>query len=79
MGARAHRLPDPIEEKMWLIIIDANTLWLEIVKKKYIIYVRTISALQEVFSRSGYQKLIVFNNDPQLNTEGFKQLCLKFG
>jgi hypothetical protein len=65
----------PFEGKMWLIVIDAYSRWLEIFRMSNTTSEQTISALTEIFSRLGYPKIIVSDNGPQLRSEEFQKFC----
>lgn len=65
----------PFENKMWLIIIDAYSRWVEIFKMADITTASTISKLFEVFARLGLPKLIVSDNGPQLTSAEFEDFC----
>ncbi|GJQ76524.1 hypothetical protein Trydic_g2227 [Trypoxylus dichotomus] len=63
------------ENKLWLVIIDAYSRWLEVIPMKNITSTVTVNALHEVFSRLLYSKTIVSDNGPQLTSEEFEQFC----
>lgn len=65
----------PFEDSMWLIIIDAYTRWIEVLKMKSTTATETVSKLTETFSRFGIPKIIVSDNGPQLTSTIFADFC----
>ena len=65
----------PFLGKMWLIVVDARSKWLEIIPTHGTTTQTTIKHLQELFSRFGYPHTIVSDNGPQLTSFEFKTFC----
>jgi hypothetical protein len=65
----------PFEGFMWLLIIDAYTKWLEVVRMKSTTAAATCGKLREVFARYGVPRTLVSDNGPQWISEEFKQFC----
>jgi transposase InsO family protein len=65
----------PFENFMWLVIIDAYTKWIEVIKMKSTTTAATCDKLREVFARLGIPRVLVSDNGPQLTSDEFKQFC----
>ncbi|XP_054260519.1 uncharacterized protein K02A2.6-like [Macrosteles quadrilineatus] len=65
----------PFLGKMWLIVVDARSKWLEVIPMSTTTSKATINALEELFSRLGYPKTIVSDNGPQLTSHEFQTFC----
>ena len=68
----------PFEGSTWLIIIDAYTKWLEVVRMKTTSAQATIGKLREVFARYGVPRIIVSDNGPQFISEEFRNFCKSY-
>jgi transposase InsO family protein len=65
----------PYEGFTWLIMVDAYTKWLEVIKMKSTTTKATIAKLREVFARTGLPRTMVSDNGPQWIAEEFQQYC----
>jgi transposase InsO family protein len=65
----------PFEGSMWLVIVDAYTKWLEVIRMKSITSATTIHKLREVFARQGVCRTLVTDNGPQWTSDEFKGFC----
>ena len=65
----------PYEGRMFLIVIDAYTRWLEVIPVKNITSKTTVTKLREIFARFGLPRSIVSDNGPQLTSDEFEQFC----
>lgn len=65
----------PFLGKMWLVVVDARSKWLEVIPTNGTTTRTTINHLQELFSRYGYPHTIVSDNGPQLTSFEFKSFC----
>jgi transposase InsO family protein len=65
----------PFENYMWLIIIDAYTKWIEVIKMKTTTTAVTCAKLREVFARLGVPRVLVSDNGPQLTSDEFEEFC----
>ena len=65
----------PYEGHMWLLVIDAYSKWLEVVKMKTTTSAATIAKLREIFARQGVVRTLVTDNGPQWTSEEFKRWC----
>ena len=64
---------------MWLILIDAYSKWIEIVKMSNTNSGSTIKVLRDIFSRFGLPQSIVSDNGPQLISIEMSQFMKKNG
>ena len=62
----------PMNNKMFLLILDAYSKWPEIYIQSNATSSRTITTLREVFARLGLPKQIVTDNGPQFVSEEFE-------
>lgn len=62
----------PLENHMFLVVIDAHSKWPEVVTMKSTSSERTIEELRSIFSRFGLPQQLVSDNGPQLVSEEFK-------
>lgn len=69
----------PFEGKMWMVVIDSYTRWLEILPVKNITSATTIEALRDIFARFGLPKFLVTDNGPQLTSGEFENFCSENG
>ncbi|XP_011313170.1 uncharacterized protein K02A2.6-like [Fopius arisanus] len=63
----------PIDGRMYMVIIDAFSKWLEVKEMKDITSRTTIVALKEYFRSWGYPEIIVSDNGPSLGSEEFEK------
>ena len=63
----------PFMNKMFLIVIDAHSKWLEIKMMNSITSADLIIELKEIFSYHGLCDQIVSDNGPSLTSQEFKQ------
>jgi len=59
----------PFEGAHWMLVTDAYTKWLEVVRMGKITSLTTIAALQDIFARYGLPKRIVSDNCPQFRSK----------
>ena len=62
----------PIEGKMFLLVIDAHSKWLEAVPMTTTTSARTIAALTNIFATHGLPVSLVTDNRPQVTSEEFE-------
>ncbi|XP_072771353.1 uncharacterized protein [Nerophis lumbriciformis] len=62
----------PLENHMFLVVIDAHSKWPEVAVMKSTSSERTIEELRSIFSRNGLPQQLVSDNGPQLVSEEFK-------
>ncbi|XP_062389467.1 uncharacterized protein K02A2.6 [Sardina pilchardus] len=62
----------PVENHMFLVVVDAHSKWPEVVVMKNTSAERTIEELRSIFSRFGLPQQLVSDNGPQLISEEFK-------
>nr|XP_022910195.1 uncharacterized protein K02A2.6-like [Onthophagus taurus] len=65
----------PFEGKMWLVLVDSYSRWLEIVPMKTVTSIKTIEVLRSIFARFGLPKFLVTDNGPQLVSSEFEEFC----
>lgn len=65
----------PFQGKMWLIIVDAKSKWLEVIPTNNTSSANTILMLREVFTRFGLPRVIVSDNGPQFASFEFESFC----
>ena len=65
----------PVDNTMYLVIVDAYSKYLEIIKKSSTTSTFTIKALQDIFARHGLPEIIVSDNGPQFKSSEFEQFC----
>ena len=58
---------------MLLIVVDANSKWLEVIPMKMATALTTVQRMQTLFSRLGVPKSICSDNGPQLATAEFQE------
>ena len=69
----------PFEGKMWMILVDSYTRWLEIIPMKNITSTTTINGLRAIFARFGLPRFLVTDNGPQLTSNTFEEFCEENG
>ena len=60
---------------MWLILVDAQTKWPEVIQMKSTTASKTIEVLRSLFSRFGIPHELVSDNGPQFVSDEYKQFC----
>ena len=61
----------PFCARMWLIVVDAQTKWPEVIPMETITTTKTEQALRTIFAHWGLPKQIVSDNGPQFTSEEF--------
>ena len=61
----------PIQGKIFLIVIDSHSKWLEVCPMNTTTSTATIQHLRMIFSRFGLPETLVSDNGPQFATEEF--------
>ena len=64
---------------IWLILVDAQTKWPEVIQMKSTTASKTIEVLRSLFSRFGILRELVSDNGPQSISEEYKQFCEQNG
>ena len=65
----------PFMNSMWLVVVDANSKWPEVVPMKTTTAETTLNVLRTIFARFGLPSQIVSDNGPQFIAEEFKSFC----
>jgi transposase InsO family protein len=61
----------PFRNKMWLVIVDAFTKWIEVIPMSTTTSEATARALRQVFAHFGFPRSLVSDNGPQFTSEEF--------
>ncbi|KAK3100735.1 hypothetical protein FSP39_024398 [Pinctada imbricata] len=69
----------PFMNKMFMIVVDAHSKWLEVCVMKTITSENTIAKLQQIFSTHGIPDTIVSDNGPLFTSREFKQFLQRNG
>ena len=69
----------PLEGRMFLVIIDAHSKWMEVIPMKTATPFTTIEELRWVLAKFGISEFIVSDNGPQFIATKFEQFCQKNG
>lgn len=69
----------PLENHMFLVVVDAHSKWPEVAVMKSTSSERTIEELRSIFSRFGLPQQLVSDNGPQLVSEEFKKFMEENG
>ena len=69
----------PFMNKMFLIVIDSHSKWLEVKTMTTITAHDTILELKEIFSNHGLPDQIVSDNGPSFTAQEFKMFCVSNG
>ena len=69
----------PFLGKMFLVVVDAQSKWPEIIVMSSTTAARTITALRELFARNGIPNQLVSDNGQQFVSEEFKQFLANNG
>lgn len=78
--ARLHMdFAGPMDGRMFLVIADAHSKWLEVIPMTTATAQTTIQQLRAVFARFGIPESIVTDNGPQFRAEEFQQFCHQNG
>ncbi|XP_033114045.1 uncharacterized protein K02A2.6-like [Anneissia japonica] len=67
----------PYMDKMFLIIVDAHSKWIEAIILNSITAEITIEALRRVFATHGISKVLVSNNGSTFTSELFKEFAMR--
>ena len=65
--------------KMFLVVIDAHSKWLEVIPMSTSRALTTIQTLRTIFARLGIPESIVSDNGPQFVSAEFEQFCERNG
>ena len=69
----------PFMNKMFLIVIDAHSKWLDVKTMSTITAIDTIVELKEIFANHGLPDQIVSDNGPSFTANEFKMFCATNG
>ena len=69
----------PFCGSMWLILVDAQSKWPEVIQMTSTTASRTVDVLRSLFSRFGIPHQLVSDNGPQFVSEEYKQFCEQNG
>lgn len=64
---------------MWLIVVDAETKWPEVVQIDSTTASKTVQVLRTLFSQFGIPHQLVSDNGPQFVSEEYKEFCEQNG
>ena len=65
----------PLDDRMYLIIVDAHSKWIEAFPMTSTTATKTIQILRTTFARYGIPDSIVSDNGPQFISSEFQQFC----
>ena len=69
----------PVNNAMYLVIVDAYSKFPEVVKMSTTTSIATIQVLREIFARYGLPEILVSDNGPQFKSVEFEQFCVNNG
>ena len=69
----------PKEGRMFLVIIDAHSKWLEVIPMKTATSATTVQQLRTVLAKFGVPESVVTDNGPQFIGMEFEQFCERNG
>ncbi|XP_031343921.1 uncharacterized protein K02A2.6-like [Photinus pyralis] len=69
----------PLHNKMFMIVVDSHSKWIEVVYMKNITSENTVDKLREIFSRWGLPKIVVTDNGRSFVSECFKHFLYMNG
>ena len=69
----------PMDGRMFLVVVDANTKWLEVIPMKTATALTTVQQLRTLFATFGVPESIVLDNGPQFTGTEFEEFCKKNG
>ncbi|KAK9687177.1 Integrase core domain [Popillia japonica] len=67
----------PINGKMFMILVDSYSQWVEVVETQKIDTTTTIERLREIFARFGLPNKVVTDNGRQFTSEEYLEFCNK--
>lgn len=70
-----HNFAGPYLGKMYLVLVDAHSKWLEVAIMSSITSVKTIEQLRMILPTHGLPKNIVTDNGPSFISQEFEDLC----
>ena len=65
----------PFCGSMWLVLVDAQSKWPEVMQMKSTTASKTVEVLRSLFSRFGIPHQLVSDNGPQFVSDEYKQFC----
>ena len=69
----------PLCGLMWLILVDAQSKWLEVIQMKSTKASKTVEVVRSLFSQFGISHQLVSDNGPQFVSDEYKQICKQNG
>lgn len=69
----------PLEERMFLVVVDAHSKWPEVFTMRSTTAEKTIEKLGEVFSPFGFPEQLVSDNGPQFVSQEFERFLVANG
>lgn len=69
----------PLDGRMFLVIVDAHSKWLDVIPMKTASAQTTIQRLRTVFANFGVPESIVTDNGPQFTAAEFQEFCKSNG
>ena len=72
-------LTGPVAGKMFLVVIDAHSKWIEVSPMVTATSLTTIQQLRQMFARFGLPDIIVSDNGPQFASSVFAEFCRSNG
>ena len=69
----------PMDGRMYLIVVDAHSKWLEVLPMTTATALTTIQHLRTLFARFGVPESLVSDNGPQFTAEEFQLFCKQNG
>ena len=69
----------PVSGCTYLVVVDAYTKFLEVVKMSTTSVKSTVTSLRDIFSRHGFPEIIVSDNGPQFMATECEQFCTSNG
>lgn len=69
----------PFENRMYLLVIDAHSKWLEVIHMKSTTSESTVNALRKLFASHGLPLVLVSDNGPQFTSADFQKFMQHCG